>query len=287
MSSLGYQIPRFQEDYVAPLRAQGATEEYIEVWFNMMDGKTPDPGVLAVAVSQIDIKFGVEPRPSGYKPSGYKWHRSLLSVALLRRNLEGVRTLLEAGADPNVAGAQFAKTARPTTYPELGGGPDWSTSVQFLELYVAQSGWVDYPTPSDPFPMINRAASNGNFEGVKYLLSQGADPRIEVRGLNPSRPPLGDNRYGFPRMLGGTVETMAFVQWFFDNGYMTDAPEKMVALINDNHRRDHSGPDDDGYGRNRNAALYPSDQLGPAGWLQAGRARGRCARPERLCRASR
>lgn len=218
--------PDFQANYADPLRAQGASDDYVAVWADLMAQHAPDAGMVAGLDQQINAMLGVEPRASGYKHE-----HSLLTIALVFNNLDGVRVLLEAGADPNPAGAFFAKAALPTTYPDLGGGPDWATSPQFLELYLERGGRIDYPMPDDPFPMITRAASNGNFDGAKFLLSKGANPWIEIRGLNYPTPPPGDNRHAFPRLLGGTLENLKFVLWFFENGYMDEAPANMADLV--------------------------------------------------------
>lgn len=218
--------PNFRTNYADPLRAQGATDEYIAIWADLMAMQAPDAGAVAGLDQQINATLGVEPRTSGYKRE-----HSLLSIALVFNNLEGVRVLLAAGADPNPAGYFFANAALPTTYPDLGGGPDWSTSQQFLELYLDHGGRLDYAMPDDAFPMISNAAATGNFEGLKFLLSKGANPWTEVRGLNYPTLPTGNDRYAIPRMLGGTIENLTFILWFFENDYMADAPPAMADLV--------------------------------------------------------
>ena len=223
------EIPHYQTAFAYPLRAQGARDTFVDDWFDLMAGAAPNMPSLAEHGEDLDRMFGVEPSDGRYKRE-----HNMLTIALTSGNLEGTVALLEAGADPNLAGAAFASAALPTTHPERGGPPDWSTSPRFLDAYLRHGGHPNYPTERDPFPMLTRTAQAGNYEGFHHLLEAGADPWIEVRGLTPDQPPTGEDRYAFPRSMGGSDAAMAHILRFFLAGNMDGAPEPMAALVYDN-----------------------------------------------------
>lgn len=223
-------IPHLAEDILNPLEDQNASRPYQELVAVILSGAAPDVEDLRGLGTDLERSYGMRPQRAN---GGFQYQRqiNILEHAVRSGNLQAVRAVLEAGHDPNLAGFEFARASAPNPT----GPPDWSTSPPFLEAYLEFGGNPDYPTADSPFPMISRAGSAGNFEGVKLLLSRGADPWIEVRGSGwPDNPAPASSRVrAVPDMIKGDAKQLEFFVWLHEEGFMSGASEEMQALIYD------------------------------------------------------
>lgn len=222
--------PFLAQDVFDPLQAQGASRPYRELVALVRGGGVPEADELAGLGSDLERAYGIRPRPV-LDSVEYQRQITLLDHALMSGNLPATTAILQAGHNPNLAGAEFAKAAAPAP----SGPPDWSTSPPFLQAYLDHGGNPDYPSDNTARPMISMAAAVGNYEGVKFLLSNGADPWIEVRGTGwPDNPPPASLRVrAVPDMLKGGPAQLDLFIWLHEAGIMQAAPPAMQALVYD------------------------------------------------------
>jgi len=109
---------------------------------------------------------------------------TLLSWALHMNNLDGVRALLENGADPNVRTSRVMNGQR----LQMDSAMYWATRMQdtrFLELLLQHGGDPNQRTASGS-PLVHEAFLTGNnWENVKLLIRHGAD--INMTEYGPGR----------------------------------------------------------------------------------------------------
>ncbi|MFY0635247.1 MAG: hypothetical protein JXQ91_15640 [Vannielia sp.] len=220
--------PHFNADVLEPLRAQGAPRDFREIVAQVAHGDVPDAAQLEELGSGLERAYGVRPQPTG-GGTGYQREMNLLEHALQAGNLPAVRAILQAGFDPNLAAEEFARASAPNP----SGPPDWTTSPPFLEAFLEFGGNIDYAREDSEEPMITRAAAPGNYEGVKFLLTRGADPWIRVRALSWEQDPAQER--AVPNMIKGGETQLELFGWLHDEGYMDDAPQDVYPTMYDRH----------------------------------------------------
>ena len=218
------QNPSTIKELIDPAIAQEVPNGYITAMLELRAGEVPEVDDLKTLGPWLSQRLQTHPLPDG----SYGRRYTLLDHALIYRNIDGVKALLEAGADPNQSSTEFGRAA----FTDPSGRPDWSTSPQFLKLYLGYGGNVDYGRPDDPEPMVTIAASNGNFKGAKFLVENGANLWIEIRGTSAQRLP---DRYLYPllRVGGGRPDSMDFLRWVQSEGYLNNAPQPIIEAFYD------------------------------------------------------
>ena len=155
---------------------------------------------LAIAASNGNVKEvarlieqeGVDPNTI-FNETG-QW--TLLSWALHMGNLDGVRALLESGADPNVRTSRVMNGKR----LQMNSAMYWATRMRdtrFLELLLQHGGDPNQRTASGS-PLLHEAFLTGNnWENVKLLVKYGADVNEDHHSVGNTILALYTGRGGF------------------------------------------------------------------------------------------
>lgn len=136
---------------------------------------------------------------------------TLLQEAVLSYNLEATRTLLAAGADPDVYNSEvlfLAVEQRTRGAPNIMLFPDFDEMLPFLRLYLEAGADVNarrYGLPKTP---LDHAHIMSNLGAILLLLEFGADPWLRPVYLDGYRPYSIMKSLAFSSLNGATAEIM-------------------------------------------------------------------------------
>ncbi|UXN05193.1 hypothetical protein [Bartonella sp. HY761] len=154
--------------------------------------KNADPIVYQLArkiekkepITLEDVKI----LPDGTLNARYDNDITLLFLALTARNLQAIDVLLAAGADPYMVDRPSYGSENDFTYytatvtmvkPDYSFDPEVTKKFRYelTEIYLKNGGKADHIIPGEnPLSLLFMHALKRNYDAVKLLIDQGADP---------------------------------------------------------------------------------------------------------------